>query len=222
MERLPFDEDGWYDAVEDYPEIALYSEFIEMAIEPHYRKVGTIYAVANQYRWGVSETVLEKVVTMALEGLRQGETVVIMENLNPGVSDSHLWRIKVLDLRQGTNDRELIQMTTVRFNDWEINYAVKTIVWDSSMTLRSLYATDPNAKYLTYPEGTADFLKDLGFTKKVVLTERNHKMIQENGIHAPEHDLEFWVKDDGPPTIYQPSNTRYPKWLMKAFKDAKV
>jgi len=92
---------------------------------------------------------------------------------------------------------------------------------------------DDTGHYLICPTDEADFFDFIGFDKRVALATKkqsmrpNKVMGQENRVYVDYEDgsngtLTMFVQTGKPPRIYPASNAPYPKWLLKAFEDAKL
>ena len=92
---------------------------------------------------------------------------------------------------------------------------------------------DDTGHYLICPTDEADFFDFIGFDKRVALATKkqsmrpNKVMGQENRVYVHYEDgsngtLTMFVQTGKPPRIYPASNAPYPKWLLKAFEDAKL
>tara|TARA_Y100000992_G_scaffold83286_1_gene53184 strand:+ start:9866 stop:10600 length:735 start_codon:yes stop_codon:yes gene_type:complete len=81
--------------------------------------------------------------------------------------------------------------------------------------------TRQDVPFITLPTEKADFLKEIGFRKTVVQKQRSGTMQQENQVELL-NDVVMFVQKSTPPRIYPASNMPYPKWLLRAFEDAKL
>ncbi len=81
--------------------------------------------------------------------------------------------------------------------------------------------TRQDVPFITLSTEKADFLKEIGFRKTVVQKQRSGTMQQENQVELL-NDVVMFVQTTTPPRIYPASNMPYPKWLLRAFEDAKL
>ena len=190
----------------------------------------------------------EDLMKTTLTALGQNQTVIIFQPLLAGKDSRADYNVKILrpitmsksNLLFGHNEGGFFQVVEVAIRGGkELRDFGEKGRW-SIKELRELgwkgeYGVDIHNQVQTYEQGgevvipymltldtmRADFLGALGFVKKVELHQRQGKMVTENHIYPPRLSMSFWRGDKGgSPTIYHPSNTRYPLWLVKAFKKA--